>query len=269
MFETDDVSPDRGRTGTAIESRRKLILEQIVRAGTAQVDELANRLGVSRMTIHRDLDVLAERGMVRKQHGGATIHESNSIESSFSYRAQLAEPQKQAIARTAVEMIRPGQSVILDESTTTLFMAQHLAGRTPLTVITNGIAMIERLKDQNGIQLIALGGTHNPSLNAFFGLLCENAIASLRANIVFMSTSAIFEGVVYHQDAEVLKIKRALLAIAETKVMIADSSKFGVTALNRVGQLDQFDHVITDRGLAEADRAQLADRNVALTIVDA
>ncbi len=244
------------------------MLEQIIRSGSAQVEELATRFNVSRMTIHRDLDALAELGMVRKQHGGVTLHESSLVESSFSYRAHVAERQKTAIAKAAAALIQPGQSVILDESTTTLLMAPHLSGATPLTVITNGIAMVDKLKEAHGIQLICLGGTHNPRLNAFFGLICENAISSLRANIFFMSTSAVFNGVAYHQDEEVLKIKRALMGIAQTRVLIVDSSKFGVIALNRLAALDAFDVVITDKGLPETDCDRLREQRVNLTVVD-
>ena len=157
--------------------------------------------------------------------------------------------------------------MILDESTTTLFMAPYLSSRTPLTVITNGIAMIDRLKEAQGIQLIGLGGTHQPRLNGFFGLLCENAIATIRANLLFMSTSAVLDGVVYHQDEEVLKIKRALMGIAQIRVLIVDSTKFGVTALNRLVSLDAFEAVITDDGLPPTDRDRLRDQGIKLTVV--
>ena len=256
------------RSARAIENRRKLMLETIIRAGSAQVEDLASRFGVSRMTIHRDLDALAERGMVRKQHGGVTLHESGSVESSFSYRALLAERQKSAIARAAAALVQPGGSVILDESTTTLCIAPHLSAKTPLTVMTNGVAMIDLLKDAHGIRLISLGGTYNARLNAFFGLICETTMASLRADIVFMSTSAIDGAVAYHQDEEVLKTKRAFMASARRKVLIVDSSKFGVTALNRMAGLDAFDGVITDAGLPEPERERLGEAGVALTIVD-
>lgn len=267
MQEARDPLSDRTMSASASDSRRRLILEQIIRAGSAQVNELASRFGVSRMTIHRDLDALNDNGLVRKQHGGATLRESSSVESGFHYRLHLAERQKTAIARAAAELIQPGQSVILDESSTTLFMAAHLSNRTPLTVITNGIAMIEKLKEAHGIQLIALGGAHLPRLNAFFGLICENAIASLRAKILFMSTSAVLSGVAYHQDEEVLKIKRALMGIAETKVLMVDSSKFGVTALHRLAPLDAFDVVVTDSGISGEERDRLTEAGAKLVVV--
>jgi DeoR/GlpR family transcriptional regulator of sugar metabolism len=268
MRDATASTTDPTRSARAIENRRKLMLEQIIRAGSAQVEDLASRFGVSRMTIHRDLDALAELGMVRKQHGGVTLHESSSVESSFSYRSHLAERQKAAIARAAAALVQPGQSVILDESTTTLFIAPHLVGKTPLTVITNGIAMIDRLKEAHGVQLISLGGTYNARLNAFFGLTCENAIAALRANILFMSTSAVYGGVAFHQDEDVLKTKRALMGSARRAVLIVDSSKFGVTALHRLAGLDAFDAVITDAGLPAEDRERLREGGARLTVVE-
>ena len=244
------------------------MLELIIRAGSAQVEDLGSRFGVSRMTVHRDLDALAERGMVRKQHGGVTLHESGSVESSFSYRNHLAERQKRAIARAAAELLQPGGSVILDESTTTLCLVPHLSAQTPLTVITNGLAMIDRLKETHGIRLIGLGGTYNARLNAFFGLICETTMASLRADILFMSTSAVDGAAAYHQDEEVVKTKRAFMASARRKVLIVDSSKFGVTAVNRMAGLETFDAVITDDGLPAAERERLRDAGAALTVVD-
>lgn len=268
MSDDDIARSDPGRSARAIEKRRKLILELIIRAGSAQVEGLASRFGVSRMTIHRDLDALVEQGMVRKQHGGVTLHESGSAESSFSYRSRLAERQKNDIARAAAALVQSGQSVILDESTTTLFIAPHLSGRTPLTVITNGVAMIESLREAHGVRLIGLGGTYNAHLNGFFGLICETTVASLRANILFMSTSAIDGYCTFHQDEEVLRTKRAFMASAARKVLIADSSKFGVTALNHMAELVAFDAVITDDGLPEAERMRLRDAGVPLTIAD-
>ena len=259
---------DPTRSARAIENRRKLMLELIIRAGSAQVEDLASRFGVSRMTIHRDLDALTERGMVRKQHGGVTLHESGSVESSFSYRTHLAERQKSAIARAAAALVHPGESVILDESTTTLCIAPHLSAKGPLTVITNGIAMIDRLKEAHGIRLISIGGTYNARLNAFFGLICETTMASLRANVLFMSTSAVDGDAAYHQDEEVVKTKRAFMASARRKVLMVDSSKFGVTALNRMAGLDAFDAVITDAGLPEPERDRLREAGAALTVVD-
>ena len=268
MSDATTKGADPVRSAGAIENRRKLMLEQIVRSGSAQVEELASRFGVSRMTVHRDLDALVERGTVRKLHGGVTLHESSSVESSFTYRAQLAERQKLAIARAAAALVQPGHSVILDESTTTLCLVPHLASKTPLTVITNGIAMIDKMMDAHGVQLICLGGAYNARLNAFFGRVSEVAIASLRANMLFMSTSAVFGDAAYHQDEDVLHTKCALMAGAQTAVLMVDSSKFGVTALHRMAGLDAFDAVITDSGLPAEERERLRDAGVKLTVVE-
>ena len=135
-------------------------------------------------------------------------------------------------------------------------------------MITNGIATIDTLKEAHGIRLIGLGGTYNARLNAFFGLVCESAIASLRANILFMSTSAVFGDAVFHQDEDVLKTKRAFMTAAGTRVLIVDSSKFGVTALHRMAGLADFEVVITDTGLPADARDRLAETGVRLTVVE-
>jgi DeoR/GlpR family transcriptional regulator of sugar metabolism len=249
-------------------ARRRLLLDYIAQAGSAQVDELAEHFGVSRMTVHRDLDALAEQGMLRKQHGGATIRASNVEESNFVHRSRVAERAKEALARAAVGLIEPGQAVMTDDSTTVYVLAAYLPALKPLTVITNGLGVTERLKDVHGIKLIGLGGDYLPRFNAFFGLLCEQAIASLRANTLFMSASAVLGTAVYVQDQEVTKAKRALMGAADLRVLLVDSSKFGSTALHRLADLAEFEVVLTDSGLAPETAERLRDERINLRIVD-
>ena len=79
---------------------------------------MATHFGVSRMTVHRDLKILEEQGIVRRVHGGVTVHSSSLVESTILYRSRLADAEKEAIARAAIEMVEPGQAIILDDSTT-------------------------------------------------------------------------------------------------------------------------------------------------------
>ncbi len=246
--------------------RRQMLLGHIIKAGSAQVDELASHFGVSRMTVHRDLDALVEQGIVRKVHGGVTMHPSSLVESNLLYRSQVASKQKAAIARLAAEYIEPGQAIILDDSSTVAGLTYHLAPLKPLTVITNSLGVIEQLKDAYGLKTLCLGGDYNPRFNAFFGLLCEQAISSLRANTLFMSTSAVIGSVAYHQEEDVVKAKRALMAAVERRILLVDSTKFGVTALNRLADLSEFDIVITDDGIGADRLAALRDEKINVTV---
>ena len=160
------------------------------------------------MTVHRDLKILEEQGIVRRVHGGVTVRSSNLADSTILYRSRLADTEKDALARAAVERVEPGQAVILDDSTTAVHLATHLVSRTPLTIIGSSLSVIDALKDARGIETICLGGHHNPRFNTFFGYFCEQAVGSLRANILFMSTSTVFGATAYHQQEEVVKVKR-------------------------------------------------------------
>ena len=111
------------------------------------------------------------------------------------------------------------------------------------------------------------GQDYNPRFNAFFGYFCEQAVGSLRANILFMSTSTVLGTTAYQQE-EVVKVKRALMSAADTKVLLIDSSKFGKTALIRLAALTEFDEVITDSGLPPEDAEALRKDGVRLRVVE-
>ena len=256
------VKPSSGPVG-----RRKALLDFLLPIGSAQVDELAAHFGVSRMTVHRDLKVLEEQGIVRRVHGGVTVHSSNLADSTILYRSRLADAEKNALARAAVELVEPGQAVILDDSTTVVHLAAHIVSRKPLTVISSSLTVIETLKDAHGIETICLGGHYNPRFNAFFGYFCERTVGYLRANILFMSTSTVLGTVAYHQQEEVVKVKRALMNAADRKVLLIDSSKFGRTALIHLASLTEFDDVITDDGISAADEETLRKAGVRLRVV--
>ena len=247
--------------------RRRILLDHVLRTGSAQLDELAAQFGVSRMTVHRDLDALASQGVVRRVHGGVTVRSSNLVESNFLYRSRLAEDEKQAIACAAAELVEPGQAIIIDDLTTVGRLTSFLAARKPLTVITNSMDVVERLKQAHGIETICLGGRYIPRFDAFFGYICEHAISSLRANTLFMSASTVFAGTAYHQQEDVVKTKRALMGIADKRVLLVDSSKFGVTALIRLADLSEFDVVLTDSGIAPTEAEMLRQNGVKLQIV--
>ena len=140
-------------------------------AGQAGVDDLALRFGVSKMTVHRDLDDLEESGFLRKVRGGASIQPSSLFESDFRYRQKQATEEKQRLAAAAVAMIEPGQTVIIDDGSTAGGIARHLADLRPLTVISNNLAVIQELAGAGGINLIALGGQYSKKFHGFFGLL--------------------------------------------------------------------------------------------------
>jgi DeoR/GlpR family transcriptional regulator of sugar metabolism len=246
------------------EDRQRDIVELLVETGSASLEELARRFGVSRMTIHRDLDELEKEGLLRKVRGGATIEASGQFESDFRYRARQAAEEKRQIARRAAEFIEPGMSVMIDDGSTSQNLVPFLVNKRPLSVITNNLAIVEGLSGVSGIELIAVGGTYSRKFNGFFGVLALAALQNLRADTVLLSSSAIEGLTVFHQDQEVLEVKRRMIASSARRYLMVDHRKFGRTALHLMTTLDVFDGVITTRLLDESRTRALRDHGIKL-----
>ncbi len=244
-------------------------MDMLMDAGSASVDDLAARFGVSRMTVHRDLDDLEQSGLLRKVRGGASIQSSSKFESDFRYRERQAAEEKRRIAAAASRRIEPGQTIMVDDGSTANAIAEFLPGRQPLTVITSNLAVINELAGKPGIDLIALGGRYHRTFHGFFGLVAEEALRGLRADIAFVSTSAIQGASAYHQDEEVVHYKRLMIRAAERRFLLADHRKFGRSALHFLADLTAFDAVLTGAALPAEASAPLEEAGIELEIAGA
>ncbi|MBV9490672.1 MAG: DeoR/GlpR transcriptional regulator [Verrucomicrobia bacterium] len=249
--------------------RQERIAEFVLQHSSVRVQELASRFNVSIMTIHRDLEELKRHGVLRKVRGGATAQPSSLFESDIRYRSTVTPRQKAAIARLAARLIEPGQAVMLDDSTTSLALAKLLPAFEYLTVITNSLSVLCELSPHKHVHLVALGGDYLPHYDAFAGILCEQAIASLRVNLLFTSTSAVLNLVAYHQEQGIIQVKRAMINSAERSILLVDSTKFGRSALHQLARLQDFDLIIVDDALATSTLQELcnAGANVQLATV--
>lgn len=256
------------RPPSSTERRRELIRNLVIDNGSARIDELAEQFGVTIMTIHRDLNVLEEQGWLRKIRGGATVDPSAVIDTSVRHRISVQVGEKEEIAQCALEYVNPGDAVMVDESTTALHVALRLPGRAPLTVITNFLYGMNVLASEPGIELISLGGTYRPHYEAFHGLHTREAIARLRADVLFMSTTAILDGSLYHKSEETVLIRRALMEAAGTSVLLADHTKFGRRAVHRLGSVTDFDVVIVDSAIDPRELASMRDRGVTVRVAE-
>lgn len=237
--------------------RHQQIIEQLMAAGTVALDDLARHFGVSKMTIHRDLDDLETAGMLRKVRGGASIETSLQFESDYRTRESRDVAEKRRIAGAAADLIEPGMTVLINDGTTAGLLALLLPARAPLTVITNNMAAIEGLAGKSGITLLALGGTYSRKFNGFFGLVTEEALLGLRADIAFVSTPAVQGTTCYHMDHEVTRSKRLMILCGARVFLLAGHRKFGRTALHRLAGLADFEAVITGAVLPHDQAAPL------------
>ena len=241
---SDVVSGDSRQTRQL--ARQRAITEAVMAEGAVRIEQLAERFDISLMTVHRDLDELESRGLLRKSRGIATALSTSLVESSDVYRSSRQVAEKEALALAAMEFIEPGQALMLDDSTTTLAMAKHLPGRAPLTVITNVLTLMNELNGARGITLLALGGQYYNWCSAFMGRMTQQAIEKLRADIFIMSTPAITDDTVFHQTLETVDAKRAMFDASARRILLADHTKFEKRALHALAHLNEFDVVIVD-----------------------
>ena len=145
-------------TDAAPEERRREICKLLEREGSVKVDLLAERWQVQPITIRRDLEQLAEEGLLIRTHGGAVRNERVRLEFNYSDRIQQQLAEKRAIARYAADLVEPGQTIILDTGTTTQLLARELVPRTDLQIVTNSMVVAHELRAALGLNVILLGG---------------------------------------------------------------------------------------------------------------
>ncbi|GLY66424.1 DeoR family transcriptional regulator [Amycolatopsis taiwanensis] len=241
----------RHQTARQRNLRQQRIADYVVKKGSASAAELAELTGVSVMTVHRDLDELARRGLLRKFRGGVSAQPSTVFESNAEYRLNAHVETKSAIARLALNYVEPGMSILLDDSTSALALAKLLGEVTPLTVATNYLRTIELLKDIDDLRLICIGGDYSPTHDSFLGMPCLETVERITVDATFVSTSAMNAEMTFHQEPEIVMVKRAMLASAQNRMLLMDSSKMPRTALHRLAPLTDFDRLIVDSGVPE------------------
>ncbi|WP_319533040.1 DeoR/GlpR family DNA-binding transcription regulator [uncultured Cohaesibacter sp.] len=247
--------------------RRQQILSIVQAQKSVPLNQLATELGVSRMTIHRDLDLLESRGLLRKERGEATAESSLLFESNFHYRRQTDELSKRELARAAAAMIEPGNVIMLDDSTTTLMMCDVIETIENVTVISNSLAVCNRLREASNVHLIITGGDYHDTHQSFSGLVCETVIGQLRSDWAFLSAASVIGNRLFHQDQEVLRVKRAFMEVSERKVLLLTAGKFKTRALNQFADLSEFDRILISKALDEATVKQLNQSGVGFELV--
>ncbi|GHH49910.1 DeoR/GlpR family DNA-binding transcription regulator [Streptomyces candidus] len=250
------------------EQRRALILDEVRRRGGVRVNELTRRLNVSDMTVRRDLDALARQGVVEKVHGGAVpVVEASAHEPGFEAKSALELSAKEDIARTAAAMAVPGSAVALSGGTTTYALARHLLDVPDLTVVTNSVRVADVFHaarqpggDNTGAATVVLtGGVRTPS-DSLVGPVADQAIGSLHFDLLFLGVHGIsVEAGLSTPNLAEAETNRRLVDSARRVVVVADHTKWGTVGLSSFAALDRVDVLVTDSGLSDAAREEMAE----------
>ncbi|MET8146520.1 DeoR/GlpR family DNA-binding transcription regulator [Sphaerisporangium sp. NPDC005288] len=253
------------------QQRQQAILERVRRSGAVRVADLVRELGVSDMTIRRDLEALAERGLVDKVHGGATATGAGSTEEpGFAAKSVRQQAEKEAIARRAAELVRPGSAVALSAGTTTWTLAHHLADVPHLTVITNSVQVADVFhRAGRADQTVVLtGGVRTPS-DALVGPVAVAAIRALNVDTLMLGVHGMNPRAGF-TTPNILEAEtdRELVAAAQRLVVLADHTKWGTVGISTIAKLDEAHVVISDTGLPEEARSALSEQAGTLLLAD-
>lgn len=245
------------------ERRHQLILRALRAGGPAAVTDLSEQLGVSPATIRRDLVKLEEDGLLTRVHGGAVVEEGDQ---PFAEVAEVRVTEKDAIAERAAAMIRDGQSVLLDIGTTAYRLARQLHGRR-LTVITSNLVVYEELADDEGIELVLLGGMVRREYRSLVGFLTEDNLRQLHADWLFLGTSGVRPGgQVMDTTVVEVPVKRAMIKAGEKVVLLADAAKFPGHGMAKVCGPEDLDAVVTNDPVDAATRASFQEAGVEVVV---
>lgn len=228
-----------------VEQRRQEVLRYVIERGEVRIDQLTERFGVSLMTMHRDLDGLADRRLLRKLRGRVVAYPALTMETAKRFREHLNVPAKEALSALASAEVRPGQTVFVDDSTTLFPLVRRFTG--PMVVVTNSLEEARILGGTDGVEVHVLGGRYT-EFDSCAGPDTVAALRRVRADVGFVSAAAVAGGRLYHPVRDYAELKAAALAAAERNVLVVDHSKFGRTAAHHYGDVGAYDLVITDDG---------------------
>jgi DeoR/GlpR family transcriptional regulator of sugar metabolism len=226
---------------SAAPRRRDELLRHLAESGYVSSSAAAAALGVSEMTIRRDLRRLAEEGRLRRVVGGASVPDAGR---PFELRRTEAAGEKEAVATAAVPLLAGARVVALDAGTTVAALARHLPGG--LTVVTHSVPVITRCADRDDVDVIALGGAYHRATRSFAGPATRAGLADLAVDVAVLSATAAGPAGAYSADPWDADTKRAMAAIAARVVLLLDHGKLDARAPMRVLGLDAVDAVVVD-----------------------
>ncbi len=260
--------------------RHARILEQINAFGAVRVADLVAELGVSDMTIRRDIEQLARRGLLERVHGGAVASgdqtdliraQPSADEPGFAAKSHLMQRAKAAIAREAAGLVEPGAAIALSAGTTTVALARELRGIPGLTIVTNSVPAAQILAgtaSSSDHTVVLTGGTRTPS-EALVGPIAVQALRGLHVDLVFLGVHGLdLKAGLTTPNLVEAETNRALIESGRSLCVVADHTKWGIVGLGTIVGLDCVSTLVTDAGLPREARESVAEIVARLVVAD-
>lgn len=247
--------------------RQRKILSIVAERRVISIIALAELLGVSHMTIRRDIHKLESKGSIVSVSGGVQLIEHLSSEPKHNYKSLLYKIQKEAIGRAAAQMVHPNAVIFLDSGSTTLEIARCLLERDDICVVTNDFAISHILTTHGKCKLIHVGGEVNKENLSCVGELTAQFISNLFFEIAFVSSSSWGLNGLTTPNADKFYVKKNLVKSSKTRILVTDSSKYGKIGTFLIFPLTTFDTIITDMNLNHQIASKITQMGVNLKLV--
>jgi len=248
--------------------RRQSLLDILRKQPGLRVPELASALNVSEGTVRNDLNALETEGKLKRVHGGAVLNNQDPfLNNSFVRRFKQSIAAKLAIAREAAILVKDGDSILLDASSTAYYLAQALSDRRKLRVMTNGFEVARELAQNSSNTVVLIGGVVNNDSSSVTGLLSEKIIAEMHIEKAFFSCSgfSLERGMTEVHYAEA-QLKRKAIESSRSVIALIDSTKFGKEDLTPFASIDQITQLITDDALSAEWIEKLKKAHIEFTL---
>ncbi len=254
------TTKDRTHSVHRTQSARHLaIVEVLLQRGSLSVEDIGTQMGVSVMTVYRDVTTLEEAGLLQREHGRVTAVASGLHEASAGFRLEQKANVKAALATLVANRIAPGSSLMLDDSTSGVFVLRALEPGTPLTVITNSLLVARQTNAMSGVKLFMTGGEYQGWADALLGPTSLKNLSGLDADYCVLSASGIQHGQCFHPHEGVAEVKKAMMQSARFTVLLLESGKLRRHALHAFARVDEFDLVVVDDRISAEEESLLRD----------
>lgn len=249
--------------------RQDAIVTLVDDQGAVTVKDVAQTLGVSEMTIRRDLEELATQGRVLRVHGGArsVAGERDHLvprEFTHSEKHLLHEAAKAQVGARAAELVAAGDTVFLGAGTTTEQVALSLLD-VPLRVVTNSLSVFDIVRQRPNVDVCLIGGTYRPSTDAFVGSIAEQSVATLGVDKAFIGANGVLAEGVSTSNPEEGRFQALVLDSSAERYLVTDASKLGRRDFFTFYELGSFDGLVTDPSITEEQREELSVSTRVLT----
>jgi len=251
-----------------ISERHYKILQKVKEQGQVAVMGLSEELDVSEVTIRKDLKVLEEKHLLYRIHGGAALENPYASDRSVNEKENIKVGEKNKIARTAMELISPSDSIILASGTSILSLARNIPMNMQITVITSALNVAIELARHQQIEILQLGGTLRHNSTSVIGSYAELILKDVACNLLFLGVDGIDReiGLTTTSLGEA-RLNQEMIAVAQKVVVLADSSKFGRRGMAKICPLQEVDIIITDGDISDKTVKELEEEGIQVMVV--